>query len=90
MPCDRLCSSFVLRFLSADGDETFAIAQEGNQYIGLKQHNNDYSFICYQDCDKDMEAMIKGLESKGFMYQGSIQSTAVEVNFWNSLTTLEK
>lgn len=54
-------------FLSADGDETFAIAQEGNQYIGLKQHNNDYSFICYQDCDKDMEAMIKGLESKGFM-----------------------
>lgn len=78
-------------FLSADGDEIFAIAQDGNQYIGLKQHNNDYSFICYQECNKDMEAMIKGLESKGFMYQGNIQSTTVENEFPGILlTSLEK
>lgn len=38
-----------------------------------------------------MEAMIKGLESKGFMYQGSIQSTSVESEFPGILlTTLEK
>lgn len=78
-------------FLSANGTETFVIAQYGNQYIGLKQHNNDYSFICYEVCNKDMEAMIKGLESKGFMYQGSIQSADVENEFPGILlTTLEK
>ena len=72
-------------FLSANGTETFVIAQDGNQY------NNDYSFICYEVCNKDMEAMIKGLESKGFMYQGSIQSADVENEFPGILlTTLEK
>ena len=78
-------------FLSANGTETFVIAQDGNQYIGLKQHNNDYSLICYEVCNKDMEAMIKGLESKGFKYQGSKQSADVENEFPGILlTTLEK
>uniref|UniRef100_UPI003D6FC21E hypothetical protein n=1 Tax=Enterobacter chengduensis TaxID=2494701 RepID=UPI003D6FC21E len=49
-------------FLSADGVETLEIAQEGYQYIGIKQLNNDYSFICFDDCVKDMEGMIKGFE----------------------------
>ncbi|WP_250206413.1 hypothetical protein [Escherichia coli] len=68
-------------FLSANGTETFVIAQDGNQYIGLKQHNNDYSFICYEVCNKDMEAMIRGLESKGIHVSRSIQSADVENEF---------
>lgn len=74
-------------FLSADGEETFAIAQDGNQYIGLKQYNNDYSFICYEVCNRDMEGMIKGLESKGFTYQGTIQSDVVENEYPGILLT---
>ncbi len=34
-------------FLSANGTETFVIAQDGNQYIGLKQHNNDPTHVIW-------------------------------------------